>query len=125
MDDRRMTECESLIMKSVWNSETDLSLQEIVETVNSKYEKNWKPQTVSTFLSRLAKKGFLEFYRRSRIFLYKPLIAEKIYRGKVYEEFVEFWSGGNVGELLCELHEHRPLRLEEITRIEKLLGDLD
>ena len=44
-----LTDCEQLVMKTVWDAEEELSLMEIMQRVNDRYHKDWKPQTVSTF----------------------------------------------------------------------------
>ena len=62
-----LTDCEQLVMKTVWDSEEELSLMEIMQRVNDKYHKEWKPQTVSTFLARLVRKGYLRHYRQGRV----------------------------------------------------------
>ena len=54
-----LTECEVLVMKVIWESADVLSIQEITSRINLKYKKDWKLQTVSTFLSRAVKKGYL------------------------------------------------------------------
>ena len=55
-----LTGCEKLIIKTIWDADEELSLMEIVQRVNDKYHKNWKPQTVSTFLAKLRKKRIFE-----------------------------------------------------------------
>ena len=54
-----LTDCEQLVMKTVWDAAEELSLMEIMQRVNDKYHKKWKPQTLSTFLEMLVKKGYL------------------------------------------------------------------
>ena len=61
-----LTDCEQLVMKTVWDAEEELSLMEVMQRVNDKYHKEWKPQTVSTFLARLVRKGYLRHYRQGR-----------------------------------------------------------
>ena len=60
MDTNDISACEKLVMKVIWDSTEELALQEVMDGVNHENGKNWKPQTVSTFLSRLVKKGFLQ-----------------------------------------------------------------
>ena len=55
-------------MKTVWDAERDLDLTDITQRVNEAYNKKWRPQTVSTFLARLVKKGYLRHYRQGRVF---------------------------------------------------------
>ena len=53
MDTNDISACEKLVMKVIWDSTEELALQEVMDGVNHENGKNWKPQTVSTFLSRL------------------------------------------------------------------------
>ncbi len=49
-----LTDSELLVMKTVWESEEPLSVQEIMVRTNQKYGKKWKVQTISTFLGLVA-----------------------------------------------------------------------
>lgn len=96
----KLTECEQLVMKTVWDAEEELDLMGITQRVNVKYNKAWKPQTVSTFLARLASKGYLDYYRQGRVFLYRVLVPMKEYRAQLTHDYVDFWYGGKVDELI-------------------------
>ena len=69
----KLTTCEELVMKTIWDASEELSLTEIMQRVNEKYHKEWKPQTVSTFLARLVRKGYLQYYRKGRVFFYQTI----------------------------------------------------
>ena len=120
-----LTECEQLVMKVIWNSEEELTLPDIVKAVNETYQKEWKPQTVSTFLARLVKKNYLNSYRSGRTFYYQSLVEEKTYGHKMIENCVEFWSNNNAGDLICALSEERKLRKDEVDKIKQLINELD
>ena len=47
-----LTKCESQVMMIIWSTDYDMALPEIMDLVNHRYQKSWKPQTVSTFLTR-------------------------------------------------------------------------
>lgn len=100
MTHEALTDCEQLVMKTVWDAEDELSLMEIMQRVNDKYHKKWKPQTVSTFLARLVKKGYLRHYRQGRVFFYRILVSMREYRTQLTQEFVDFWYHGNADEFL-------------------------
>lgn len=119
----KLTTCEELVMKTIWDAGEELGLTEIVKRVNEKYHKEWKPQTVSTFLARLVKKEYLRYYRQGRIFLYKILVPLEEYRGQQAREFVEFWHHGNADEFLRSLMTVRELRVKENARIRKLIKE--
>lgn len=121
----KLTDCEELVMKTVWDAEEELSLMEVMSRVNEKYKKNWKPQTVSTFLARLVKKGYLRHYRQGRVFFYQILVPLDTYKGQLTNDYVNFWNHSNADEFLCVLAEERPLREDEVERIQKLIDGMD
>lgn len=121
----KLTDCEELVMKTVWDAEEELSLTEVMTRVNEKYKKNWKPQTVSTFLARLVKKEYLRHYRQGRVFFYQILVPLEKYKGQLTNDYVNFWNHSNADEFLCALTVERPLRGDEIERIQKLIDGMD
>lgn len=98
-----LTNCEMMVMKTVWDAEKELNLADITQRVNEIYDKEWKPQTVSTFLARLVKKGYLRHYRQGRVFYYQILIPQKEYLVKLAKRFMEFWRQENVDIFLDAL----------------------
>lgn len=121
MEYEKLTNCEELVMKILWDADEELSLMEVVKRVNDKHHRNWKPQTVSTFLARLVLKQYLRHYRQGRVFYYQILVPLDRYMSHIINENVEFWHHGNADEFLRSLLKIRPLRLEEIERIKILL----
>lgn len=120
-----LTDCEQLVMKTVWDAEEELSLMEVMARVNDKYNKAWKPQTVSTFLARLVKKGYLKHYRQGRVFFYQVLVPLEVYKGQLTSDYVAFWNHDNADEFLCALTEERALRKDEMERIQKMIDGMD
>lgn len=76
---QKISECEELIMSVIWSSEEVLDSATIIARANKRFNKNWKPQTVSTFLVRLVKKEFLSSMREGRHHYYVPLVAKNDY----------------------------------------------
>lgn len=118
-----LTECEVVIMKCIWAKDYDLALPEILADVNIKYNKSWKPQTVSTFLNRLVKKDFLNMYRQGRTFLYHPLVEELTYGEEQIEKCADLWSKNDADLFLSALNKQRKLRKDEVQRIRELLDN--
>lgn len=117
----KLTDCEQLVMKAIWDAGDELSLMEIMDRVNEKYNKDWKPQTVSTFLARLVNKGYIKSYRFGRVFFYQILVSLEEYKGQLTCEYVDFWNHGNADEFLSALMKERQLRKDEIERIRKFV----
>ncbi len=117
----KLTTCEELVMKTIWDASEELGMMEIVQRVNDKYCKEWKPQTVSTFLARLVQKGYLQSYRKGRVFFYQVLVPLEEYRGQQAEEFVKFWHFDKADEFLRTLMMSRTLSRSEIDHIRRLV----
>lgn len=93
---QNLTNCEEMVMKTIWDAERELDLSDITQRVNEAYHKEWKPQTVSTFLAKLVRKEYLRHYRKGRAFYYQILVSQKEYLGEMAERFVKFWKQENV-----------------------------
>lgn len=119
-----LTDCEVLVMKVIWHSEEALSIQEIMGAVNATYDKDWKVQTVSTFLSKMVKKGYLDMQRKGRYFFYYPLVTEEEYGDREIKKCVELWSDGKIDGLLAAFTRTHKLTEEERKRIGEMLDEL-
>lgn len=116
------TECELLVMKAIWaNPDQELSMPAIMDIVNKTYNKEWAPQTVSTFLKRLRKRGFLEAERRGRSFVYHSLIELEDYKAATVVDCCDFWCDGDVVKMLEIIKADRGLTSEECDKIKKLI----
>lgn len=120
-----LTACELLVMKVIWESEKVLSIQEITSEINRVYHKAWKTQTVSTFLSRIVKKGYLDMQRKGRVFYYYPQVTEDEYGKREIAKCVDFWSNGKLDSLVASFAEVRELSEEEKQHIRSLLDGMD
>lgn len=120
-----LTNSEVLVMKVIWHSEEVLSIQEIMRAVNAAYDKDWKVQTVSTFLSKMVKKGYLDMQRKGRYFFYYPLVTESEYGRREIEKCIELWGNGGIAGLVAAFTEAHTLTEEEKQRIGGLLDGLD
>ena len=108
-------------MKCVWDAGKDLSLVETMALLKDNYGKNWKRQTISTFLLHLIQKGILTTYRIGRVFYYHQEIDLESFRRQQTEDFLKFWYDGSVQTLFSNLQEQGMLKEEEKENIKKLL----
>lgn len=99
-----LPECEEKVMTVLWNSEKDLDMTETLHRVNTQFKKEWRPQTVSTFLGRLVKKGYLTSTRIGRYHYYHPEITKEEYRIRKMWNLVEQFYDGNKIELIKNLY---------------------
>lgn len=121
----QLTECETLVMKVIWANDVAMSTQEITSKINQIYKKDWKIQTVSTFLARAVKKGYLEMKRNGRVFRYYPKVTEEAYGRREITKCVEVWGDGKLENLIASFTQAKKLTEEEKSHIRGLIDDMD
>jgi len=60
-----LSESEKLIMSVVWNN-PGIKIMDIGKEIKIRFDRNWQPQTVATFITRLKKKGYVKIERREK-----------------------------------------------------------
>lgn len=108
-----LTESEKVTMKCVWDFGDGARLAQVMGLANEKYKKDWKPQTVSTFLGKLVKKGYLEQYREGRYFSYRILIDKHDYRCDMLRKDMEFWDDSDMEMYISELLDKKTFSEEQ------------
>lgn len=119
-----MTDCEQIVMKSVWDAGKDVSLQELMKDLEERFHKIWKRQTISTFLLHLIEKGYLRSYRQGRVFYYVPLVKEEDYKSNQTREFLDFWFEGSASDMIASLSDQQGLSAEEVEKIKEIAAKL-
>lgn len=124
METNDISACERLVMKIIWDSTEDLALQEVMNKVNAENGKDWKPQTVSTFLARLVKKGFLNSYRKGRYTYYQPRVSKSEFWKATMQENAYFFAQGDAAAMACQLCDD-VLTEEDIKRLKEKIDELN
>lgn len=71
----KMTDVELQIMECIWSIGADVSPSQVLTLLNERFHRGWTLQTLSTYMLRMAGKGYLTYQRKGRISIYHPLIA--------------------------------------------------
>ena len=117
-----LTESEKITMKCVWDIGDGARLSRIMTLANDKYGKELKPQTVSTFLGKLVRKGFVEQYRDGRYFYYRILIDKHTYRTQMIRDDVEFWDDDSLEMYISELFDKKTFTAKERKQLKSLVA---
>lgn len=125
MKSNELTAAESIVMKSIWEAGVEMSLSEVMAYILEHYGKEWKSQTVSTFLSKLVQKGFIRMKREGRRITYEILVPEEEYKTSQSDKFVSFWNGGSVGEFLTAFYRDKKITKKEIEELRRVIDELD
>ena len=87
-----LTTAESMVMKTIWDHPHEMALQEIMKLTNETYGKDWKSQTVSTYIAKLVKKGFLRMNQSERNATKEIKIQEHSYQQEQSRKIVKIWN---------------------------------
>lgn len=117
-----LSACEAPIMKLVWESDSDISVPELINQVNVQLGKEYARTTVVTFLTRLAQKGYIETKRQGRVSYVHALKSEKEYKQMLAQREIAFWFHGNLSEFIQALCASKTITKEERERVRILLG---
>ncbi len=118
----KISEAEYEIMKVIWSS-YPISTNEVVLKFKDKNE--WSPRTIQTLISRLVKKGAIGFTKRSREFVYTPLINENDYINEESESFLNKFYNGAINSMVMNFIENDKLSHDDIEELKKILDNHD
>lgn len=110
-------------MKVIWDADRELSVQELMDLLQERYEKDYKRSTVMTFLVRLCDKEFIETQRREKYAYIHALRSEEEYKAGVMEREVNFWYDGKISEMIDAMQKKQAISKEEAEKICKLLSE--
>jgi len=85
----KLSECEDMVMSILLESDEPLILSEIMQRAKNRFDKEWKMQTVATFMARMEVKGYISSYKVGRYTHYKPEITLCAFREQKLREMQE------------------------------------
>ena len=78
---KKLSKTERAILEIFWEAEGPLIFKEIMELVNERLGKDWKKQTVNTYLTALQNAGLLHADKRcARAYFYSPVYTKEQYK---------------------------------------------
>lgn len=96
-----MSATEFYILQYLWTRETPATFSEIMVHFNEEEKKAWKKQTVNTFLSRLAQKGFLNINKSGKRAIYIPSVTSKKFYENYAQEIVKDSYNGAIKDFIA------------------------
>ena len=108
-----MSATEFYILKYLWSRETPATFSEIMTHFNEEEKKEWKNQTVNTFLTRLAQKGFLNIDKSGKRAIYIPSVSRKKYYEDYAQQIIEDSYEGSLKNFVCAFTENHKLTSNE------------
>lgn len=110
---QKLSETEMDIMKIIWSKDEAITSGELLEIFNAK-DKEWKAQTISTFLSRLTNKGLLVMRKEGRSNYYSAKISLEEYKRNEAESILNKLYKGSIKNFLAALYGNKKVSKEDV-----------
>lgn len=118
-----MSQSESLIMDFLWKNDGGKGFSEIMEYLNGELHKNWKKQTINTFIRHLIDKGLISADTSQKSRRYSAALTPTEYaRGKADKILADFYDG-SVEVFLSALTGGKKLSKELADELDKMMKD--
>lgn len=118
-----MSQSESLIMDFLWKNDGGKGFSEIMEYLNGELHKNWKKQTINTFIRHLIDKGLISADTSQKSRRYSAALTPTEYaRGKADKILADFYDG-SVEVFLSALTGGKKLSRELADELDKMMKD--
>jgi len=116
-----ISDAEYQVMKVVWSAGVPISTNEVVEKLA--ISTAWKPKTIHTLLSRLVKKGALQYEKSGRVFIYTPLVKESEILSLENDNFLNRFYDGALNSMVVNLLEQDKLSDADIAQLRQILDE--
>ena len=118
-----ISETELEIMEYLWKQEEPISTVDLLTYFNQERQKEWKLQTLATFLSRLTEKGLLKSEVKGRGTVHQPAITFEEHNRYKAKNILEVLYEGSIKNFFAALYGDKKLSQEEIAELKKWLSE--
>lgn len=121
---QKLSETEMEVMQIIWECGHPITSSELLDIFAEKKGKEWKGQTIATFLARLVEKGVLmSTKKQGRTNIYSPLISPEEYRSKEAKSLLETLYEGSVKNFLATLYDGKELTKDDVTELRRWFAE--
>ena len=90
----------SVIMETLWAKGEPVFLGELLDDFNARTHKNWKKQTLNTFLFKMQQQNLVRAIEGERFKRYVPVITREAYLEEATQIFLNKNYGGSCAKCL-------------------------
>ena len=114
----QISDAEFEVMNIIWKY-APINTNDIVEQLSK--NKSWNPKTIQTMLFRLEKKGVIKNKKKSRVFVYSPLIKKDAYLERERDTFINRFFDGALNQMVVSYLNKNELTSKEIEDLQAIL----
>ncbi len=120
---QKLSETEMEVMQIIWESGHPITSGELLDIFARYKGKEWKGQTIATFLARLVEKGVLISIKQGRANIYSPRISPEEYKSQEAKSLLETLYEGSVKNFLATLYDGKELTKDEMTELRRWFAE--
>ena len=111
------------VMEVLWKKGEPMSFGELLDYFDTHTEKNWKKQTLNTFLFRMQQKDLLQIITDGRYKQYTPAMSKEEYLMEESKAFLNKNYQGSLAKMLAAFNGGEALGKDEIAELKQLLEE--
>lgn len=120
---RKLSPANLEIMKVIWEK-GEVTVNEVVQAINSKRKDKVRRTTIQVQLNRLEEYGWLLHREEGRAYIYSAVIEKQKTKRAILEDIKNRVFGGSRAELVQCLLEDKGVTAEEIRELRELLKNM-
>ena len=117
-----ISDSELEILEVLWGKGGPMTFGELLKGFNAKTGRDWKKQTLGTFLTRMQYKGQVEAFGGTRK-QYQPCISREKYVKEVSRKFLDKYYEGSFAEMFAALSGGDELDREKTGELKRMLRE--
>ncbi len=111
------------IMEFIWEQKEGLYFRDLMQHFVKEGGKQWKRQSLRTFLLNLEKKGALEIKKHEKFYMYVPVSTKEGHIRKWTKNMLKEFYNGSLKEFLLALKGDTGLSEQEMSELREFLRD--
>lgn len=119
MNEIILSDSEKEILNWMWKEKKEYLYREIFQKFGEDSEKGWKKQTLSTFLTRMEKKGVVLKRKEENKCYYKTALSKPQYERKRAKYILDSYFSGSLNQFIIALNGGESLSDDEADELRK------
>jgi len=120
-----LSDSELEVMKVLWEKGEPMSFGELLDYFNVHTKKEWKKQTLNTFLFRMQQKNLLQITTEGRYKQYIPAMTREEYLLAESKAFLNKNYQGSIVKMFAAFNGGEVLGKDEISQLKQLLEECE
>lgn len=120
---QKLSETEMEVMEVIWKLDHPVTSSELLTIFSESKGKDWKGQTIATFLARLVDKGLLLAKKQGRSNSYTPRLSPNEYKKWEAQSVLDVLYKGSVKNFLATLYDGEDMSKEDINDLKKWFSE--